>query len=68
MVNAAHDSTPSSEPAVATTTETAAPLISLRGICKHYGGAATGQPEVTVLRGIDLDIYAGEFVAVVGSS
>lgn len=46
----------------------AAPLIALRGICKHYGGAETGQPEVTVLRGIDLDICAGEFVAVVGSS
>jgi ABC-type lipoprotein export system ATPase subunit len=42
-------------------------LIALRGICKHYGGSG-GQPEVTVLRGIDLDIHAGEFVAVVGSS
>ncbi|MBV2164199.1 MAG: ABC transporter permease [Comamonas sp.] len=43
-------------------------LISLRGICKHYGGDASGQPAVTVLHGIDLDIRAGEFVAVVGSS
>ena len=42
------------------------PLISLRGIYKHYGGGDTQQ--VTVLRGIDLDIYAGEFVAIVGSS
>ena len=45
-----------------------APLIRLRGICKHYGGGESGQPEVAVLRGIDLDIGAGEFVAVVGSS
>ena len=43
------------------------PLISLRGIRKHYGGEG-GQPRVTVLQGIDLDIRAGEFVAVVGSS
>lgn len=43
------------------------PLIALRGICKHYGGSG-GQPEVTVLRCIDLEIHAGEFVAVVGSS
>lgn len=44
-----------------------APLISLRGIRKHYGGVG-GQPRVTVLHGIDLDIHAGEYVAVVGSS
>lgn len=45
----------------------ATPLIALRGIYKHYGGSG-GQPEVTVLRGIDLEVHAGEFVAVVGSS
>lgn len=44
------------------------PLIALRGIRKHYGDPASGQPLVPVLHGIDLDIYAGEFVAVVGSS
>lgn len=44
-----------------------APLIALHGICKHYGGEG-GQPRVTVLHGIDLQIHAGEFVAVVGSS
>ncbi|WP_281171902.1 ABC transporter permease [Comamonas composti] len=44
------------------------PLIALRGIRKHYGGGDSGQPAVTVLHGIDLDIHAGEFVAVVGSS
>ena len=43
------------------------PLISLRGIRKHYGGVGD-QPSVTVLHGIDLDIHAGEYVAVVGSS
>ncbi len=43
------------------------PLISLRGIRKRYGGNG-GQPQVEVLRGIDLDIHAGEFVAVVGTS
>ncbi len=45
-----------------------APLIALRGIRKHYGGGSSGQPPVTVLHGIDLEIHAGEFVAVVGSS
>ena len=45
-----------------------APLIALRGITKHYGGGDSGQPAVTVLHGIDLEIRAGEFVAVVGSS
>ncbi|CAN5325760.1 pyoverdine export/recycling transporter ATP-binding/permease subunit PvdT [soil metagenome] len=53
------------------------PLIALRGIRKRYGGAGTGTgtsagksgaPEVEVLHGIDLDIHAGEFVAIVGSS
>lgn len=48
--------------------EPSPPLIALRGIRKHYGDPASGQPLVTVLHGIDLDIYAGEFVAVVGSS
>ncbi|WP_280192110.1 ABC transporter permease [Delftia sp. PS-11] len=45
-----------------------APLIALRGIRRHYGGGDSGQPAVTVLHGIDLEIRAGEFVAVVGSS
>jgi len=44
-----------------------APLIELRGICRQYGGQG-GQPAVEVLRGIDLNIHAGEFVAIVGQS
>ncbi len=43
------------------------PLISLQGIRRQYGGQG-GQPAVQVLHGIDLDIDAGEFVAIVGQS
>ncbi|EPL15149.1 MacB family efflux pump subunit [Pseudomonas sp. CF161] len=42
------------------------PLIDLRNIRKSYGGGDT--PQVDVLRGIDLAIHAGEFVAIVGAS
>ncbi|UTY57179.1 MacB family efflux pump subunit [Massilia sp. erpn] len=45
----------------------APPLISLQGIRKRYGGGH-GTPPVEVLRGISLDIHAGEFVAIVGAS
>jgi putative ABC transport system ATP-binding protein len=41
------------------------PLIELRGVHKHY---ATGEADVHALRDIDLDIAAGELVAVVGPS
>lgn len=41
------------------------PLIALRGVTKTYG---TGQAAVQALRGVDLDIRAGEFVAVMGPS
>lgn len=41
------------------------PLIALRGITKRYGhGAAAFQ----ALKGIDLDIAAGDFVAIMGAS
>ncbi|VVO19116.1 MacB family efflux pump subunit [Pseudomonas fluorescens] len=42
------------------------PLIDLRDIRKSYGG--NDSPLVEVLRGIDLSIHAGEFVAIVGAS
>jgi putative ABC transport system ATP-binding protein len=43
----------------------AEPLISLRGVTKRFGqGAAAFQ----ALRGIDLDVFAGDFVAIMGSS
>jgi putative ABC transport system ATP-binding protein len=43
----------------------AAALIDLRGISKSYGA---GQTAFQALRGIDLSIAAGEFVAVMGPS
>ena len=43
----------------------AEPLISLRGITKMYG---SGQTELMALKSIDLDIFAGEFVAIMGPS
>ena len=41
------------------------PLISLKGITKEYHN---GDNNSVVLHGVDLDIYAGEFIAIVGSS
>ena len=41
------------------------PLIQLRGISKRYG---SGVAELMALQGIDLDINAGEFVAIMGPS
>jgi putative ABC transport system ATP-binding protein len=41
------------------------PLIELRGVTKIYG---SGEAEVAALGGIDLDVYDGEFVAVMGHS
>ncbi|MCR5398380.1 MAG: ABC transporter ATP-binding protein [Lachnospiraceae bacterium] len=41
-------------------------VISMRGIIKRF---YIGTPnELTVLKGIDLDVYEGEFVAIVGAS
>jgi len=47
------------------TASDAAPLISLRGITKTFG---QGQAAFQALKGVDLDIQAGEFVAVMGPS
>ena len=41
------------------------PLVALRDVWKVY---ALGDLEVEALRGVDLDIAAGEFVAVMGAS
>lgn len=41
-------------------------LIQLRGVRRTYSSA--GRPDVEALRGIDLDIEQGEFVAIVGPS
>lgn len=40
-------------------------LIQLRGVCKRYGQGAN---ELMALKGIDLNIAAGEFVAIMGPS
>jgi putative ABC transport system ATP-binding protein len=41
------------------------PVIELRGITRVY---STGRLEVAALRGVDLDVYAGDFLAIVGPS
>ncbi|WP_173677839.1 MULTISPECIES: MacB family efflux pump subunit [unclassified Pseudomonas] len=46
--------------------ELSTPLIELKHIRKSYGGGDS--PQVDVLRGVDLSIHAGEFVAIVGAS
>jgi putative ABC transport system ATP-binding protein len=42
-----------------------APLIRLRGVTKTYGEGAT---QFQALKGVDLDIAAGDFIAVMGPS
>jgi len=41
------------------------PLIELRGVAKRYG---SGEAELMALKGIDLQVTAGEFVAIMGPS
>lgn len=40
-------------------------LLVVRGLSREHGSAAT---RVSALRGVDLDVYPGEFVAVTGAS
>jgi len=42
-----------------------APLIEIRGLCKRF---ETGEATIDVLTGIDLDLSAGDRVAIVGQS
>jgi putative ABC transport system ATP-binding protein len=44
---------------------TTEPLISLRGVTKTYGAGATA---FQALKGVDLDVIGGDFVAVMGAS
>ena len=41
------------------------PLIEIRGLCKVY---RVGKVDVSALRGVDLDVPPGEFLAIVGPS
>ena len=41
------------------------PLIQLRGVTKVYGSGAVA---LQALKGVDIDIHAGEFVAIMGPS
>jgi putative ABC transport system ATP-binding protein len=50
---------------VATAPESTASIVQLRGVEKVY---RTGRVEYPALRGIDLDVEAGELVAIVGPS
>ena len=47
------------------TTSENTPLIALHGVCKTYG---KGTAAMQALRGVDINIAAGEFVAVMGPS
>jgi putative ABC transport system ATP-binding protein len=51
--------------AAAQTTAPGEPLIQLRGIAKRYGSGAS---ELMALQGLNLDIAAGELVAIMGPS
>ena len=55
----------SASPTAAPRVAPGTPLIRLRGVTKVYG---SGQAELMALKGIDLDISAGEFVAIMGPS
>ena len=54
-----------SQPDMHPADETAWPVIELRGVTRVY---QTGRLEVAALRGVDLDVWQGDFLAVVGPS
>ncbi|HEX6068379.1 MAG TPA: ABC transporter ATP-binding protein [Longimicrobiaceae bacterium] len=43
-------------------------VIRARGVRKEYGGVEAGAPPVEALRGVDLSVASGEWVAIVGPS
>jgi putative ABC transport system ATP-binding protein len=55
----------SAVPEVAPTSESAPPVIRARDISKVY---VMGEVEVHALRGVDLDLFEGEFVVLLGAS
>ena len=57
--------TPDTVTAAAMAEGDAMPLIRLRGVTKMYG---SGQAALMALKGVDIDIHAGEFVAIMGPS
>jgi putative ABC transport system ATP-binding protein len=40
-------------------------LLEMRGICKRF---QLGEKQVEILHGVDIDVFAGEFVAIMGPS
>ena len=60
------DPYPPADPAVGTAGAMgAAPVIELRGVTRIY---STGRLEVAALRGVDLEVWPGDFLAIVGPS
>lgn len=53
-------------PASAAATQAAqSPVFTLRGVCKTY---TMGEVQVEALKNVDLDLYAGEFIVLLGAS
>jgi putative ABC transport system ATP-binding protein len=53
------------DPGAGATAAAATPIISLRGVSRTYD---MGHVSVEALRSVDLDVHAGEFLAIVGPS